>query len=61
MKFYKPVRRPQVSCRRAKMRIIRKVPPQKPNKVMKIATYWILFLGQTIGDVTILYHLISAL
>jgi hypothetical protein len=40
------------------MRIIRKVPPQKPNKVMKIATYWILFLGQTIGDVTILCHLI---
>jgi hypothetical protein len=25
---------------------------------MKIALYWILFLGQTIGDVTILSHLI---
>jgi hypothetical protein len=26
---------------------------------MKIALYWILFLGQTIGDATILSHLIS--
>ena len=28
---------------------------------MKIATYWILFLGQTVGDLTILYHLIPLL
>ena len=27
-------------------------------KLMKIAVYWILFLGQTIGDGTILSHLI---
>ena len=25
---------------------------------MKIALHWILFLGQTIGDATILYHLV---
>jgi hypothetical protein len=28
---------------------------------MKIATYWILFLGQTVGDLTILSHLIPLL
>ena len=29
-----------------------------PDKAMRIALYWILFLGQTIGDTTILSHLI---
>jgi len=29
-----------------------------PDKAMKIALYWILFLGQTIGDATLLYHII---
>jgi hypothetical protein len=29
-----------------------------PDKAMRIALYWILFLGQTIGDATILSHLI---
>jgi hypothetical protein len=28
---------------------------------MKIASYWILLLGQTIGDATILSHLIPLL
>ena len=28
---------------------------------MKIATHWTLFLGQTIGDVTILSHLVPLL
>jgi hypothetical protein len=37
--------------------IIREV-PAGPDKAMKIAVYWILFLGQTIGDATILSHLI---
>ena len=30
--------------------------PEK-NKTMKISLYWILFLGQTIGNATILYHI----
>jgi hypothetical protein len=29
-----------------------------PDKAMRIALYWILFLGQTIGDATILSQLI---
>jgi hypothetical protein len=29
-----------------------------PDKAMRIALYWILFLGQAIGDTTILSHLI---
>ena len=32
--------------------------PAGPDKAMRIALYWILFLGQTIGDTTILSHLI---
>jgi len=31
------------------------------GQLMKIATYWILFLGQTVGDLTILSHLIPLL
>jgi hypothetical protein len=37
---------------------IHKVPPAGSYKAMRIALYWILFLGQTIGDTTILSHLI---
>jgi hypothetical protein len=33
------------------------VGPDK-SKAMKIGLYWILFLGQTIGDATILSHII---
>jgi hypothetical protein len=37
---------------------IHKGAPAGPDKAMRIALYWILFLGQTIGDTTILSHLI---
>ena len=43
------------------MRIIHRVPRLKPHKVIKITTYWTLFLGQTVGDVTILSRLIPLL
>ena len=43
------------------MRIIHRVPRLKPHKVIKSTTYWTLFLGQTVGDVTILSRLIPLL
>jgi len=48
------------STKSQEMCIIREVPlPDRPkNKAMKIGLYWILFLGQTIGDATILSHVI---
>lgn len=33
--------------------------PYQTDKAMRIARYWILFLGQTLGDATILSHLIG--
>jgi len=38
-----------------------RVAAPRPEKVIKNATYWILFLGQTIGDLTILSHLVPLL
>jgi hypothetical protein len=34
------------------------LPDRTKDKAMKIGLYWILFLGQTIGDATILSHVI---
>jgi hypothetical protein len=42
------------------MYIIREVsaPDRTKDKAMKICLFWILFLGQTIADATILSHVI---
>ena len=46
------------STKSQEMSIIREVPlpDWTKDKAMKIGLYWILFLGQTIGDETILSH-----
>jgi hypothetical protein len=45
-------------CGREKAPPLAAAPASGPDKAMRIALYWILILGQTIGDATILSHLI---